>query len=268
MSNDIYYSDVKTIKKSLKVRLKKYLIIFFVIATIIGCYFVAKYMSKALTVGNLGAYIVYGGTSFKIESSKLYAVTLGEYDNLKEAEAVAFGSTIRGASGYVWQDEKYYVVGNIYSSLIDAQKVIENLKDSKFSTSIKEITFPKISLDFSDYENEDMGIVNKDIRAFDDIYKFLYSYSISFDKSEMNNLAISSKLSSHRGEVKTLISQTQVLLNTQNEDLQLIQNALIKLDEVLDATIIKTIDNSATNYSLKYAIAEVVRIKYDLFKNL
>ena len=266
MSNGIYYSDVKTIKKSLKIRVKKYLIIFFVFGIFVGCFFIAKYMSSALTVGNLGAYIVYGGTNLKIEPSRMYAVTLGEFDSQKEAESVSFGSTIRGASGFVWEDKKYYVIGNIYSTYTDAEKVAENLKDSNYSVAIKEIDFPKVSIDFSDFENEDMSTINKDIKVFDDVYKQLYAYSISFDKSEMNNLAISSKLSSIRGDIKSLISETQVLLNNPNSNLQAIQNSLIRLDELLDKTTIKTIDNSATNYSLKYAIAQSVRIKYDLFK--
>jgi hypothetical protein len=268
MPNDVYYSDVKKMKKSLKIRIKNFFKFFLVVVVFMGCFFVAKYMSTALTVGNLGAYIVYGGTDIKISSTKMYAVTLGSYDDLKEADAVAIGSTIQGASGYVWYDDKYYVIGNIYNNESDANKVIENLKDSKYSTNIKVIEFPKVAISLDCYDSKDMNVINKDIKFIDDVYASLYSYSISFDKGELNNLAISSKLSTLRGELRVLISNTQTLLLSPNSHLQNIQNALLKLDEVVDKAIIKTIDNTATNYSLKNAIAESVRIKYDLYCSL
>ena len=179
MPNDVYYSDVKKMKKSLKIRIKNFFKFFLVVVVFVGCFFVAKYMSTALTVGNLGAYIVYGGTDIKISSTKMYAVTLGSYDDLKEADAVAIGSTIQGASGYVWYDDKYYVIGNIYNNESDANKVIENLKDSKYSTNIKVIEFPKVAISLDCYDSKDMNVINKDIKFIDDVYASLYSYSIS-----------------------------------------------------------------------------------------
>ena len=56
--------------------------------------------------------------------------------------------------------------------------------------------------------------------------------------------------------------------NKQNEHLQEILNALTKIDELLDSSLLIIIDNSATNYTLKYTIASVVNIKYDLYNSL
>ena len=50
--------------------------------------------------------------------------------------------------------------------------------------------------------------------------------------------------------------------------MQLIQNYLIKLDELLSEAILKTIDNSTTNYMLKNVISKIVRMKYDLYQLL
>ena len=268
MPNNTYYSDVKVCKKPLKIRIKNFFKFFLVMAIFVGCFFVSKYMSEALAVGNLGDYIVYGGTDYKVKASQMYAVTLGEYDSIKEAEAVAYGSTIQGASGYVWVDNKYYVIGNIYSSQSDATKVLDNLKNTNYKVAIKVIDFPSLSINFDDYESKDMSVINKDISIFDKVYSVLYEYSIMYDKKEINNLAISSNLSSVRGDLRGMISQTQLLLSTPNSSLQTIQSALLKLDEVLDKTIIKTIDNTATNISLKNAIAQTVRIKYDLYNSI
>ena len=70
--------------------------------------------------------------NIKIKSSRLFAVVLGQYEGVDEAEAVAIGSTIQGASGYVWQSDCFYVVGNIYPKYEDAEIVVENLKNKEF----------------------------------------------------------------------------------------------------------------------------------------
>ena len=269
MSQATYYSDIKILKKPLKIKIKNFFKFFLIMVVVVGCFLSAKYLSRALTVGNLGALIVYGDTKIKTDENVFYAVTLGEYVDKLEAERVALGSTVQGAGGYVWEkDDRYYVVGNVYVNYADAQKVLENLSNTKYAVSIMEITFGAINIDFSMYENSDMDIINKAINVFDSVYTQLYDYSIRYDKKEITHLAISSGVSEMRGNIKSIIVDVQNLINKSQSDLTKIQNALIKLDELLDQTIIKTIDNSSTSYSIKYSLISVVRIKYELFSVL
>lgn len=263
-----YHEDVKVLKKPFKAKFILGVKILLFCIVVVGCFFSASYLSSALTVGNLGALIVYGDTKLKLKDYNLYAVMLGEYDTREEADKVAITSTIQGASGYVWQDSKYYVVGSIYSTMQDAEKVINNLNESNYNVMIKEIKFDKKTLSFDMYKSEDMPTINNSIQIFDKLYEQLYEYSISFDKGEINNLAVSSELSEVRGNLKNIIISVQRLLDIESSELKKIQEALIELDELLDQTIIKTIDNSATGYTLKNSIARVVRIKYDLFVEL
>lgn len=264
-----YYSDVKVIKKPVKKRIKSIFKIF-IFFLILGVSFLgAKYLSKAITVGNLGALIVYGDTKIKTSETNMYAVTMGEYLEKNEAEKVALGVSVQGAGGFVWEkDNKYYVVGNVYSNKEDAQKVSENLVETKYNINILEINFPKLNLDFSMYENEDMSVINDAVNIFDDVYELIYDYSIKFDKKEISHLAVSSGISNIRGEVKGIIVNVQNLINKSSSKLKHIQNSLVKIDEVLDQAIIKTIDNTSTSYSLKYSITNVVKIKHDLFNLL
>jgi hypothetical protein len=269
MSQVNYYEDVKVIKKPLKQRIKSILKIFLVIATIVGCFFVAGRFSSALTVGNLGSLIVYGDTMVKVGGDSLFAVTIGSYDSYDQAEKVALGSTIQGASGFVWeQDNKYFVIGNIYSSVEDANKVIDNISGTNYVADILEIKFPKLKLNFDSYDNSDMPIVNSAIALFDKIYDALYMYSVKFDKGEISHLAVSGNISGIRGELKGVMVGVQNLINKQSTSLVVVQEYLVGVDEVLDQAILKTIDNSATNYSLKNAIATVVRLKYDMYQKL
>lgn len=263
-----YYEDIKFIKKPLKSRIKSMFIFFVIVLVVVSCFGIATYLSSALTVGNLGDLIIYGNTNLKIEKSTLYAVTLGEYDTFDEGEKVSMGVMVQGASGYVWEDGKFFVIGNIYSNYDDALKVKDNLKESNYNVGIKEINFPKLQLDFQMYENEDMSIIKKSIEILNVVYKKLYDFSVKYDKKEITNLAVSSGLSELRGELKGIIVSVQNLINISDSKLKKIQTALIKTDELLDQVIIKTIDNSSTNYSIKYAISSIVRIKYDLFVEL
>lgn len=268
MPNETYYSDIKIIKKPLKQRIKSILIFLCVILVGIGCYGVAYFLSSALTVGNLGAFVVFGDTKIKIKAKTYYAVTLGEYDDRLKAEQVALGANIQGAGGYIWEDDKYWVIGNVYSSMSDAEKVKENLKESKYSVDIKEITTQNLNLNMDMYEQENMNTINSAFEIFDSIYDSLYDYSVRFDKGEITNLAVSSGLSELKGKVKGIIIDVQNLLIKGDSVLSRVQSSLVMSDELLDQTIIKTMDNSGTNYSLKYSVASIVRIRYELFSKL
>jgi len=267
MPKNIYYEDVKIIKKPLKKRIKSFLIFLSVILIFIGVFFISTHLSNALSVGNISGLLIYGDTTINIKSSKLYAITLGEYESKEESEKVSLGTTIQGASGYVWEDGKYFVIGSIYSSLEDSEKVVENLKDSNYTVGIKEIVFPKLKINFDNLDNKSVSKINDAFIFIDDLYSQLYDYSITFDKGEINNFAVSSNISEIRGECKVHISTIQSFIGNNNY-LQKLQNTLIYIDEILDETILKTIDNSTTNYTLKNSMARVVRLKYDLYNEL
>lgn len=269
MTEFVYYDDVKIIKKPLKERVKRVFKFFLIIITIGACFLSARYLSSALTVGNISSLIVYGGTNIKINEKKYYAVTLGNYESYDEAERVALGSTIQGASGFVWEKgNKFYVVGNIYSNQDDAKAVIDNLIGTKYTTEIIEIQFDKLKLNFDMYDNSAMPIINNALEVFDNIYDDIYDLSVKFDKGEISHLAVSSETSKMRGCLKGIIVNVQNLINKKDSKLQIVQQYLVGVDEVLDQAILKTIDNTATGYSLKNAIACVLRLKYDMYKNL
>ena len=269
MPKNLYYDDVKVIKKPFKKRLKSIFIFFLIMVTIVGCFFVSNYFSNALTVGNISSFLVYGGSSIKIDEKVYYAVTLGEYSDIHEAEGVALGASTQGASGYVWESEKYYVIGNIYSNYEDANSVVGNLKDTKYDVSILNISFPKINLNFKDdYENSSIKQIREALEIYDTICENFYNDSIKFDKGEINNVVVSSNSSNLRSEVRVLISNLQNLLKVSNSKVQTIQNGLIRLDELLNQTTLATIENNNINYKIKNTLAKAIRIKYETYLSL
>lgn len=268
MSKKVYYSDVKIIKKPLKTKIKSFFKFFLIIALFVTIIYASIGLSNALKVGNISSLIIYGDTQVKKKEHKLYAVTLGEYDTLKQAESVAIGATLQGASGFVWENEKYYVIGSIYNSIDDAKKVISNLNDSKYKCSTYEIVFPSIKITLNDFENKQVSDINEVFQYIDRLYDHLYNYSIMFDQKEMNNFAVSSKISELRGECKTYISKIQDILKIAHEKIQILQNTLILIDETLNDAILKTIDNSTSTYIIKYTLAKITRLKFDLYNQM
>lgn len=267
MPKTYLYDDVKIIKKPFKYRFRVFLI-FFGIAIILGASVLSgMYLSKALMVGNITSVMVYGGTSIARNEKKYYAVILGEYDDKNEAISVGLGANVQGASGYVWENGKYYVVGNIYTSRSDAESVIENLKETNYNVSIMDITLKKIKVSFDNIENKNVKIIKDALSLYDIVYEELYDYSIKFDSKVYNNLAVCSYITALRGRVRTSISAVQDISDG-NEKLLTIIGGLIKIDTILDDLILQTIENKGTNYQLKYAISSVVRIQYETYNNL
>ncbi len=265
MTKIFYYDDVKIIKKPLKKRLKQFLIFFIFCVFCVGIVFTSYFLSNALTVGNISNVLVYGGKDIEINKREMFAVSMGEYAGRSEAESVALGLTIQGGGGYIWEKEgKCYVLGSVYSDSTSASTVAENLATSKYQISVLKITMPKVFLSFDDKENKAVSTIRDAIGFFEQSYSRIYEYAIMFDKSEINNLAISSYLSELRGQVKVYISSIQSLIGTKDDDLQEIQNGLIRLDELLDQAIIKTIDNSSTSSYLKYTLCSITQIEYDV----
>ena len=267
MSKNLYYDDIKIIKKPLKSRIKSIFKFFLFLITIVCCFLSAKFFSRALTVGNVTSFILYGDNNLKISKSSMYAVTMGSYDSYDEGEKVGLGLMAQGGSGYVWQGDKYYVIGNIYSAKVDAENVINNLNDSKYNISLLQIDFPAINIYFKNYENKDVKEIEKAMQLLDFIINEIYIYSIKFDKSEMNNFAVSSAISELRGEVKSTISTLQKILSVDDEKLRIIQSYFIKLDGLLDSAILQTIECS-NNYLLKNINSQIIRIKYEMYQSL
>lgn len=270
MPKNLFYEDVKVLKKPFKRRLKTIFAFFLFALMFGGVLFCSVYLSKALSVGNISQAIVFGGSDISIKDHSYYMVALGRYDDLNEAQEVALGSTLRGASGFVWKDNNsYLVVGNIYSSLQDAENVKKNIGNELYKTEIFEIKFPKIKFNFEDLENSDVKKIRIGLENIDKIYQTLYDYSIKFDSKDMNNFAVCNGISMLRGELKSNIINIQsIQKNSFSSQLQEIINSLTKIDELLDSALLIIIDNSATNYTLKNSIACVVENKYNLYNLL
>lgn len=262
MSKNFYYDDVKVIKKPLLKRIKPILIFFIFVVFCGGICFMGMYLSRSLTVGNISTLLVYGGTNIKCDKKEMYAVAMGKYEKLSDAEKVALGATIQGAGGYIWEENgEYYVLGSAYADSESADSVAKNLSGTNYDISVLKVSMPKLTLEFDDFEPKSVKTISDGIDFFCECYQKVYDHAIAFDKSEANNLGVSSSLSELRGDLKVYISSIQGINSKGNTQIQEIINGLIRLDELLDQAIIKTIDNSSTSSYLKYTLCSIVNIE-------
>lgn len=264
MTKNFYYDDVKVIKKPFLKRIKPKIIFFIFLIFCGGIVTLGMFLSKSLAVGNISTIFVYGGTQIKCEEKEMYAISMGKYNKIADAEKVALGATVQGAGGYIWKEDDYYfVLGSVYADSDSADSVAKNLSGTNYDISVLKISMPKVSLNFDDLDNKSVSVLRDAICFFEKCYSKVYDYAIAFDKSEANNLGISSSLSGIRGDVKVYISTIQGL-NGGNSKIQEVINGLIRLDELLDQAIIKTIDNSSTSSYLKYTLCGIANIELNM----
>ncbi len=267
MPKTYFYDDVKIIKKPFKSKFRAFLIFFGIVIILSASVVSGVYLSRVLMVGNISSVMVYGGSSISRNEKVYYAVTLGQYDSIDEATSVGLGANVQGASGYVWNSGKYYVIGNIYNTRENAESVVANLQDTRYDVSILEIKLKKLKLSFADMENKQVKIIRDAIALYDEVYENLYDYSIKFDSKVYNNLAVCSYIANLRGRVKSSISAMQGLTSSDDRIL-CITGGLISIDSILDQLILQTIENRGTNYQLKYGISDVVHIQYETYNKL
>lgn len=253
-----YLPDIKVIRKPFAL-VKRWVLIVVIVASIVGTFMLADICSGALTLSTLGLNIV-STDRVNVEKYTLYGVSMGTFDTRQDAEKVALGLQVQGAAGYIWtSNNKYVILGSIFSSIDDANKVISNLQESKYTSSVFEIKYSKLSLVIKGMSGDDKRLIEEIFSHSKKIYSEIYSYSINYDSSVSSNLAISSSLNTLKGETKVYISKLQEMSSRiECEYLSLIKDTYITLDAMLDSAVYRTLTDSGVNYYLKYLMCEVV----------
>ena len=263
-----YLPDIVVIKKPFA-WFKKVLVLMLVVIMVVGTFILADICSGALSVGALGLNFS-GSDRINIDKHSLYAISMGAYEDKPSADKVALGLQVQGGAGYVWQsNNKYLVLGSIYSKKEDADSVVDDLSKSNYAVQVFEIKFAKLSLVIKGLEKQDTAFIKDMFLDLDKIYADIYTYSINYDSNASNNLAISAGLNTLKGEVKKYISKLQELATKVSSNyVSIIKDSFILLDSVLDTAVYRTLTDSGINYYLKYLMCEVVDINYKLNQNL
>ncbi len=262
--NLLKYHDTKLVKS--KKRKNGFGVILVVVMLICGTIYGAIILSPVLTVGNFSSLFK---TKVSIKAHSYYAVCMGVYDDFNEAQSVASGVSVMGASGYVWKHDKYYVIGNVYELKTDAENVIKNMGTTNYKVSVVEIPYNTIKYVDDNLTTEQLGVISQVFTLIDDVFKSCYNYSIRFDKGEVVATVVSSELNTLKGEVKVLSAKldaiNSVAVSSNGIDLK---NALISIETELENAVLKVIDGTSTNKDLKYLTVSVAVIKHNLYNKM
>lgn len=261
------YQETKPIKSRVK-KGKGFLSLLFCLILFGSVIFLASTLSGVLTVGNFN--IGFNSTMIKVKEHSYYAVTMGEYDTLADAETVASGTSVMGAGSYIWDNnKKYIIIGSVYDNIDDAKKVKDNITNTNYTIDIKEIKFNQLKCDLKDLTKEQRKCVKNSLDYINDVYKQCYTYSIKYDKGEVLGTVVSSGLNTLNGNIKVESSRLDSINSVSATTFTLnLKNAYVAMSNQIDSAVLKVIEGSSANKDLKYLATSIAIIKYNLYTQL
>ncbi|MBR2467618.1 MAG: hypothetical protein IKB42_01040 [Clostridia bacterium] len=263
--NILKYKDTKLYRIRKK---NKFFIFILCVSMIVGVIYLSTILGSAIKVGNFN--FLFGKNKNSIAKHSYYAVVMGEYDSLNEAQTVASGVSVMGAGGYIWcDDSRYFVVGNVYKTKNEADSVLSNLTNTKYTPFIKEVVYEKVTLDIDNLTKEQQQVVSDSLAQIDDVFSRSYNYSIKYDKGEIVATVVSSELNTIKGDLTVVASKLDAIntVAVSNQNIY-IKNALVSINAELETAVLKVIDGSSTNKDLKYLTTSIALIKQNLYKSL
>ncbi len=255
-----YAEGIKIIKRKRKFKVLG-IFALSVICILMVCSF-SSILSKTLNLGNFSlASLILGQGNNKIEKHTLYAVTLGEFEDKKQCQDVALGSSVAGASGYVWKnsDKSYYAIGSIYSSLEDAQKVSEGLQNSIYMVEIKEINFKEVRFDVTKKDKDVISLCVQSLSYLNDLYNNFQTTCVQLEKGEISYVASASFINAYKSEIKTYETKFDLLLKENSDDVvKKLLAGFVAIETSLDNTVNTLLSNFSPVSDIKYGLADFV----------
>lgn len=187
--------------------------------------------------------ITVGGYSFaseNITSGELnyYAVCTTSHDTKILADELSETIQLQGGAGYVYMNKhSYYVVAGIYQTEADAEKVKQNLIQSKPQTSIVKITIPSISLTSNLTQQEKTAVLDS-LAIFKNIYLKLYDIAVSLDTNVVTEVNARLQINELASTLNTTLSNyTTLFSNNLTTELLKIKISLEDAKKLLDTLV-------------------------------
>lgn len=268
MSKKVGYAETRLVKSKQKHK-NKFVTLMVCVLSLAMVVLLSGVLAGAITVGNFSN--LFQNKSNTISAHSYYMVSMGKYNSRSEAEAVASGAAVMGASAYVWELNKmFYVVGNIYKNSSEADSVLKNISGTgNYEISVEEIKFKKLTISNKEYSNEQIKAIVEAIKSLNNIYEKCYDYSLKVDKGEVNTGLVSSELNSIKSEAKITAAKLDAINSYAVSELTInTKNAFISVVDALDNAILKVISGNSVNGDLRCLVSKIVVAKYNLYQNI
>ncbi len=261
------YKEVKLIKKQGKTR--KFFKIMSYMFVVLGLGFLFSEVIGSVFYGT-STMVFTSSDSITFKRDSLYALSLGEYATLAEAEEVANVAGSWGAGAYIANlENKYQVIGCVYSSNEDGEKVKQNLQTTNYNAKTIELKFNKIKFSISDIAKDNKEIIKNNFDIFNKTYKSLYDITMKVDKGEVTHIVASGQVNTLKSDVRVNRLKLANLANEYNNEVLIkLNDALIKLEEGLDVCVNQLLSNTYINQAVKYCLCNCVFLQHNLLNNL
>ena len=260
-------TNYKEIKKR-KTGFKRVGVIFVVIVSLVSVVALADIFSTALTTGKF-SFGIFKVKDLKLDSRILYAVCMGESDDKFTAYNIAGGVSVLGAGGYVWHENNYKVVANIYQSLDDATKIVNNISNTNYEVSVHEINLNSVDIDKFELEDDDKVLIYDIICRIYQLYIDLYDMSNNIDTKKITYIQASSIANSYKSEAKVNISKLEEIISRSNNHVvKNIRDTYVHIIDILDGLVYKLLEDNQTTTVVKYCEIDVVYRLFLLLKSL
>lgn len=239
-----YFEDVTVLKHKHKF-FRRLVTFVFLSALAFGVIVSADYVGNFIATGEFVSSIFTQNSN----TVQYYAVILSEFDELSAAQAESTSSAESGGAGFVWEDETYKVVANIYKSREDADKVAANLLDSEYTATVYQITYD----------------INSDIKEvfdlLDDVYADLYTISTEVEKGDMSVVVASSEVNKLKSDVHLM----QIKYGTmQTSESPIVSELLSNLEDYLESASLQLLCDDNSSYIIRHVMAETVSCGYNI----
>lgn len=254
-------------RKSKKIAKNKKTISFFyifllVFLTLVIIFNVSDIFSSIITNQKSVFYV----EKLEYNSFSVYGVSLKHFDTYEDANEYATQVQLNGAMGSVYQSGEYYVLANIYPTLIEAQEIKENLKLLNYDARILNFKFQNV---LTDFKGKNLNIVISCLEQFKDTIYQLYSVGLDYDKGQLTTSNLNGKLAILCDKIDKTKKLYDKEINTfEFKNKQEISNNLNKLYLNVENLILCNKENLQLSSYIKQVLFNVVIFSQNIFQNL
>lgn len=236
-----YFDDIKVVKRK-RGFVRKLFSFLLILCLAFGVVVSADYIGSFIATGSFSSNIF----AKKKESITYYLLSLGSFETLDEAQEMAYDSSESGSAGYVWQQEKYFVIASAYKNRKDAEKVLEGIEG--YAPEIIEITCSTIKY-------------SEIVDGLNDVFADVYTISSRVDKSKMTAVVASSEMNRLKNDVAVMTGKCSAMQDEKSDEITTI---LSSLQSSMENASIQLLCNTNYSYIIKNAMVKTVFALYDI----
>lgn len=171
------------IKKRKKHPVRKVFALIMIAISCITVFFVANAFSNILAFSTVSLYKSKSATA---KSFNVFMININNFESEIDAQKLASEIKLAGGAGYVMYDLGYNVIASAYLSSADAQSVLEKVKLTYTTVTVKLVEINRCELE-SIVDDEQENCVQQALDIFKTTYQNLYDLSVKLDTSQITS---------------------------------------------------------------------------------